>query len=142
MGKALSELRINSAYINAILSTLPESSCTAFIYRGDDKERGACIFTTRDALTVKRQLSAFNSNSVLAGAGKRNGSKFLQVDRRADASDWHRTIIHAGQHYDPAFSAVFFEELSIPRPNFDLEAGSGSHRTQTAEILKRLEPVL
>jgi UDP-GlcNAc3NAcA epimerase len=64
------------------------------------------------------------------------------LDRRADASNWHHTIVHTGQHYDPALSAVFFEELSIPRPNYDLEAGSGSHGTQTAEMLKRLEPVL
>ena len=64
------------------------------------------------------------------------------LDRRADGSNWHHTIVHTGQHYDPALSAVFFDELSIPRPDYDLEAGSGSHGTQTAEMLKRLEPVL
>jgi UDP-GlcNAc3NAcA epimerase len=64
------------------------------------------------------------------------------LKRRADAANWQHTIVHTGQHYDPALSAVFFDELSIPRPGFDLEVGSGSHGAQTAEMLKRLEPVL
>jgi UDP-GlcNAc3NAcA epimerase len=64
------------------------------------------------------------------------------LDRRADSAKWQHTIVHTGQHYDPALSSVFFEELAIPRPDYDLEAGSGSHATQTAEMLKRLEPVL
>jgi len=55
---------------------------------------------------------------------------------------WRHTIIHTGQHYDSGLSSIFFEELGIPRPNYDLEVGSGSHGAQTGEMLKRLEPVL
>jgi UDP-N-acetylglucosamine 2-epimerase (non-hydrolysing) len=51
-------------------------------------------------------------------------------------------LVHTGQHYDAAMSKQFFDELSIPRPDVNLEVGSLSHAEQTAEIMKRFEPVL
>lgn len=51
-------------------------------------------------------------------------------------------IVHTGQHYDEKMSKLFFEELEIPRPDYNLEVGSGSHAYQTAEIMKRFEPIL
>jgi UDP-N-acetylglucosamine 2-epimerase (non-hydrolysing) len=51
-------------------------------------------------------------------------------------------LVHTGQHYDQKLSDVFFRQMGIPTPDFNLEVGSGSHAWQTAEILKRIEPVL
>jgi UDP-N-acetylglucosamine 2-epimerase (non-hydrolysing) len=51
-------------------------------------------------------------------------------------------LVHTGQHYDERMSRLFFEELAIPRPDVNLEVGSGSHAAQTAEVMKRFEPVL
>ena len=51
-------------------------------------------------------------------------------------------LVHSGQHYDELLSGNFFAELRLPRPDVNLQAGSGSHAVQTAEIMKRIEPVL
>lgn len=52
-------------------------------------------------------------------------------------------LIHTGQHYSEEMSRLFFEELKIPTPDINLEVGSlGSSTVQTAEIMKRFEPVI
>ncbi|HEY2548527.1 MAG TPA: UDP-N-acetylglucosamine 2-epimerase (non-hydrolyzing), partial [Candidatus Acidoferrum sp.] len=51
-------------------------------------------------------------------------------------------LVHTGQHYDPTLSDIFFRQMGIPTPHVNLEVGSGSHAAQTAEVLKRIEPVL
>ncbi|MGC1453539.1 MAG: UDP-N-acetylglucosamine 2-epimerase (non-hydrolyzing) [Candidatus Sulfotelmatobacter sp.] len=53
-----------------------------------------------------------------------------------------QTIVHTGQHYDAAMSEVFFEQLEMPKPDFNLGVGSGSHAQQTAGVMLALEPVL
>jgi len=51
-------------------------------------------------------------------------------------------LIHTGQHYDYLMDKVFFEELDLPKPNYHLGVGSGSHGRQTGMMLERIEAVL
>jgi UDP-N-acetylglucosamine 2-epimerase (non-hydrolysing) len=48
-------------------------------------------------------------------------------------------IVHTGQHYDERMSEVFFVQLGLPRPDVNLEVGSGSHARQTAEVMTGME---
>jgi len=62
---------------------------------------------------------------------KRGGSPKIQ----------HR-IVHTGQHYDPDVAQIFFVQMGIPEPDYNLSVGSGSHGLQLARMLERLERVL
>jgi len=53
----------------------------------------------------------------------------------------HR-IIHTGQHYDREVAELFFVQMGIPEPNYNLAVGSGSHGAQLSRMLERIEPVL
>lgn len=61
-----------------------------------------------------------------------------EMNRRP--AEFAAELVHTGQHYDDKMSQVFFDELDIPRPTVNLQAGSGSHAKQTAEVMLRLEP--
>ena len=51
-------------------------------------------------------------------------------------------LVHTGQHYDPEMNDRLFADLDLPRPHINLEGGSATHAVQTAEIMRRFEPVL
>jgi UDP-N-acetylglucosamine 2-epimerase (non-hydrolysing) len=46
-------------------------------------------------------------------------------------------LVHTGQHYDYSMSQVFFDQLRVPPPDYNLDVGSGTHYTQTAEIIRK-----
>jgi len=70
--------------------------------------------------------------------------EFIQATpvSRALRKNHQEILVHTGQHYDYLMSQTFFDELGIPAPDYNLEIGSGSHASQTAEILVRFEEVV
>ena len=80
---------------------------------------------------------------VLCIAGARpNFMKIAPVMAALAEAGIAAQLLHTGQHYDAAMSDSFFADLGIPRPDHHLEVGSGTHAVQTAEVMKRFEPVL
>jgi len=81
---------------------------------------------------------------ILCVAGARpNFVKIAPLLRALGASPGFSVkLVHTGQHYDDKLSQVFFEELAIRRPEIALDVGSASHAVQTAEIIRRFEPVV
>ena len=51
-------------------------------------------------------------------------------------------LVHTGQHYDPMLNDRLFEDLALPRPDINLGVGSGTHAVQTAEVMRRFEPIV
>jgi UDP-N-acetylglucosamine 2-epimerase (non-hydrolysing) len=68
--------------------------------------------------------------------------KAAPVLRGLERRGIRQTLVHTGQHYDRNMSDVFFTQLEIPQPDANLGVGSGSHAQQTAEIMRRFEPVV
>ena len=51
-------------------------------------------------------------------------------------------LVHTGQHYDRTMSEMVLQDLGVPEPDYHLAVGSGTHATQTALVMQRLEPIL
>ncbi len=75
------------------------------------------------ASTVTRAIAKYNR-------GKAKKAQITEV------------ILHTGQHYDEAMSSIFFRELEIPKPKYNLNIGSGTHGVQTGQMLAGIEKVL
>ena len=88
---------------------------------------------------------AESGGPVMCVVGARpNFMKMAPILRALAAHEPHMPalLVHTGQHYDAAMSDQLFTDLRLPRPDINLEVGSGSHAVQTAEVMKRFEPAL
>jgi UDP-N-acetylglucosamine 2-epimerase (non-hydrolysing) len=84
------------------------------------------------------------ARTVLSVVGTRpNFMKTAPVVAALESRGGFRSVlVHTGQHYDEQMSRVFLEELGVGEPDHMLGVGSGSHTSQTARVMERLEPVL
>lgn len=88
------------------------------------------------------RLSMMSNLHLLHIVGNRPQFIKLSTLLRALPSDVQSTILHTGQHYSHGLSKIFFDQLNIPSPHFNLGVGSGSHSYQTAHILLKSEKIL
>jgi UDP-N-acetylglucosamine 2-epimerase (non-hydrolysing) len=81
--------------------------------------------------------------AVTVAGARPNFMKVAPVHRAMGAAGGFRPIfVHTGQHYDWEMSEVFLRDLGLPRPDFELGVGSGTHAEQTAHVMLRLDPIL
>ena len=78
----------------------------------------------------------------LVAAARPNFMKIAPLYHSLSREDWCRpSIVHTGQHYDENMSDAFFRDLRLPRPQFHLEVGSGTHAEQTGGVMIAYEKV-
>ena len=90
-------------------------------------------------------MSSIEKAKIICVVGARPNFMKIAPIMRAFADPQYKfeaLLLHTGQHYDAEMKADLFEQLRIPEPDIDLGVGSGSHAVQTAEVIKRFEPVL
>jgi UDP-N-acetylglucosamine 2-epimerase len=83
-----------------------------------------------------------SQTKVLSVVGARPQFVKLAPMARAFEGRFEHVIAHTGQHYDDAMSKVFFQDLALPNPQYNLGVGSGSHAVQTASMMTGLEAVV
>ncbi len=95
------------------------------------------------SLLNQRSISALSPVMCVVGA-RPNFMKMAPILRALGSyvPALSTLLVHTGQHYDAAMSACLFEDLRLPPPDVNLEVGSGTHAVQTAEVMRRFEPVV
>lgn len=78
---------------------------------------------------------------IIAGA-RPNFIKIAPIIHELQKRNLSYYLVNTGQHYDSDMADIFFKELNIPKPNYNLGVGSGSHAKQTAKIMELFEEVL
>ena len=79
-----------------------------------------------------------SDRKVISVVGTRPQFVKLAPMVRAFAGKVTHLIVHTGQHYDDTMSRLFFDELSLPQPDYNLGVGSGTHAVQTAAMMTGL----
>lgn len=107
-------------------------------------KRVELLHGTQIAATLKKLKDLMDSIRILCIGGARpNFMKLAPLFRAfGEFPEISASLVHTGQHYDDQMSGQFFRELGLPSPLYNLEVGSASHAQQTAEIMKRFEPVI
>ena len=95
-------------------------------------------------MTPKPSEPFYRGKTIVTIVGARpQFIKAAVVSRALRAAPGMREVlVHTGQHYDENMSAVFFEELEIPLPDYHLGIGSGPHGAQTGRMLEAIKGVL
>ncbi len=79
----------------------------------------------------------------LIAAARPNFMKIAPLYHAMSAADWCQpSLIHTGQHYDANMSDAFFQDLKMPKPDFHLNVGSGSHAEQTGGVMIAYESIV
>ena len=89
-----------------------------------------------------KEHEADNRKKALSVVGARPNFVKLAPVHRALVGYFTHVVVHTGQHYDYRMSRVFFRNLNLPEPDYNLGVGSGRQGYQTGEMVKRLEDVL
>ena len=98
---------------------------------------------TADAILLQRHIMGNRLKIINVVGARPNLPKIAPLMREMRRHpEIEPLLVHTGQHYDEKLSDIFFRQMGIPAPDFNLGVGSGSHASQTAEVLKRVEPVL
>lgn len=79
---------------------------------------------------------------LLVGGARPNFMKLAPLTRAFDEVGIRYELVHTGQHYDERMSDIFFQELNLPRPTYELGVGSGTAEEQTESIIRALQPIL
>ena len=87
-------------------------------------------------------ISSVRKKKILTLVGSR--PQFIKTSQISPLlrNHFNELLVHSGQHYDYLMSKIFFKDLKIPEPDYNLEVGSGSHAYQTANIMIELEKVI
>jgi UDP-N-acetylglucosamine 2-epimerase (non-hydrolysing) len=95
-------------------------------------------------LVVGARPNFMKAAPLIAAIQKHNrgNTTLSSTEPSAGAGMIRYVLVHTGQHYDEAMSESFFSDLGLPKPDVHLGVGSGSHASQTAEIMKRFEEVV